>query len=124
MALNSFFHFNSYRLNKIIIIEDCMSLEMTEDEIVNEIKERLPANADKYPDFFKIISNSRENILGQIGSIDKAYREVNTKYVYYLEGDWIQVSGYGMLERMKDVLEDANKNGVNVSQVVVQTASI
>lgn len=78
--------------------------------------ELLPNHASKYPQFFKVILNSEK--LGQIASIDKAYGEVTTKYVYHLEDDWIQLSGYGMLERMKDALEHASNNGLKVSQVV------
>ena len=79
----------------------------------------MPSKAKQYPQYFTIIINdATQDKLGQIGSIDKAYAEVKTKYVYHLEDDWIQVSGYGMLERMKDTLLDAQKKGLNVSQVI------
>jgi hypothetical protein len=37
--------------------------------------------------------------------------------VYHLEDDWVQVRGYGLIERLRDVLLYAENNGIKVSQV-------
>lgn len=77
---------------------------------------QLPSGAHKYQGYFKVIVN--EQRLGQIASIDKVYADIKTKYVYHLEEDWVQIAGYGLLERMKDALADAESKSVKVSQVV------
>lgn len=109
LTLNSFFRYNTYVLRQIIIIEDCGGQE-------TQIWDLLPHQAKSKLGFFKIIVNQQK--LGQVGSIDRAYSEVVTKYVYHLEDDWLQTSGYGFLEQFVAVLESAQSQGINISQVV------
>ena len=61
---------------------------------------------------------ANEQRKGQIGALDVAYSKVSTKYLYHLEDDWVQLRGYGMLERMRDVAIDAEKKSRKVSQIV------
>ena len=42
-----------------------------------------------------------------MGAIDTAYSMVNTKYVYHMEDDWVQIGTYGLLERLYDALTHA-----------------
>lgn len=109
LTLNSFFRYNTYVLKQIIIIEDCGGQEA-------KIWDLLPDQAKSKPAFFKLIINQLK--LGQVGSIDRAYSEVSTKYVYHLEDDWLQTSGYGFLEQLVEVMESAQSQGLNISQVV------
>lgn len=110
ITLNSFFHFNTYILYQLIIIEDCAWNQ-------KNIWELLPRQAINYKDgFFKVLVNKKR--LGQIASIDLAYSYVKTKYVYHLEDDWAQLGTFGFLERMKDALEHAERNNIKVSQAV------
>ena len=39
--------------------------------------------------------------------------------MYYLPDNWLQFQGYGLVERMMDVLKFEESRGKNVSQVVV-----
>jgi len=74
-TLNSFFQFNTYPINKIII---------TEDSGNHDVYSVIP---DEYKKYFSVIINN-ENI-GQIRSIDKSYAEVNTNYIFHCEEDWV-----------------------------------
>ncbi|WP_263081124.1 glycosyltransferase family 2 protein [Endozoicomonas sp. Mp262] len=73
-TLDSFFQYNTYPINKIIITEDS-----GDDKILSVIPE-------KFKKYFNIIINKTK--LGQIKSIDKAYNLVETDYIFHCEDDW------------------------------------
>lgn len=74
-TIESFKKYNTYPIKEKIIIEDSGNIE-----VYKELKE-------KYGHEFKILFNNPP--LKQIKSIDKAYSEVNTEYIFHCEDDWL-----------------------------------
>lgn len=88
-TLRSFFSHNDYPLKEIIVIED------SDDEGIFKI-------ADMFPDQpIRIIFN-KVNI-GQSRSIDKAYAEVETPYIFHVEDDW-DFTNPGVIASLKQAL--------------------
>jgi hypothetical protein len=77
-TLDSFFKYNTYPIERYIIIED------SADFIIFNECERL--NKEKYDGKLEFIFNYEK--LGQCASIDKAYSIVETEYVFHCEEDW------------------------------------
>jgi hypothetical protein len=73
-TLISFFKFNTYPIYECIIIDD--SGNVTD---LDFLKEYIPVPT-------KFIINDKN--IGQIQSIDKAYAEVTTPYIFHCEDDW------------------------------------
>lgn len=91
-TLDSFFEYNTYPIKKVIITEDS-----TEDK-------KLEKLVLKYKNQnFKLIVNEKR--LGQLRSIDKAYAEVDTEYVFHCEDDW-EFLKPGFIEKSMEVIED------------------
>lgn len=98
-TLDSFFKFNTYKLNQIIIIEDSSK------------EKELQKITKNYPEYeFFILSNSDK--LGQLKSIDKAYSFVNSNYIFHCEDDW-DFFEYGFIEKSLEILEK-DKNILSV----------
>lgn len=94
-TLDSFFEKNTYPIKKIIITEDS-----TEGE-------KLKRLLSKYENReFNIIINKER--LGQLKSIDKAYREVDTEYIFHCEDDW-EFLKEGFIEKSMEILEEDPK---------------
>jgi len=70
----SFEKFNTYPIKEAIIIEDSGKTKVNDQ--LNQL----------YGKKYKIIFNTPP--LKQIGSIDRAYKEVNTEYIFHCEDDW------------------------------------
>lgn len=88
-TLRSFFKNNDYSLREVIIIED------SDDEGIFKI-------ADMFPDQpIRVIFN-RINI-GQSKSVDKAYAEVETPYIFHIEDDW-EFTNPGTIAALKETL--------------------
>lgn len=77
-TLDSFFKFNTYKIDRFIVTED------SADPKVFEICRRL--NRTKYNNKLEFVFN--ETKLGQARSIDLAYSMVDTDYVFHCEEDW------------------------------------
>ncbi|QWD25384.1 glycosyltransferase family 2 protein [Polynucleobacter paneuropaeus] len=93
----SFGRFNTYPLNEVILVEDGG---------INHNSELIAKYLNVKLEKIKIIKN-RENI-GQIKSIDIAYAEVSSEYIFHCEDDW-EFYGEGFIEQSIDILEgDAN----------------
>lgn len=98
-TLESFFNFNTYKLNQIIIIEDSGKRKQLE----NVVK--------KFPSYeFELIIN--EEKLGQLKSIDKAYSQVKSKYIFHCEDDW-EFTEKSFIEKSVDIMEE-NPNILSV----------
>ncbi len=91
-TLDSFFKYNTYPIKKIIITEDS-----TEGK---ELKKLL--SKYKNENFHLIINEER---IGQLKSIDKAYKEVDTEYVFHCEDDW-EFLKEGFIEKSMEVIEE------------------
>ncbi|RRD40778.1 glycosyltransferase [Leptotrichia sp. OH3620_COT-345] len=98
-TLNSFFEKNTYPIKKIIITEDS-----TEGKKLKRLISRYE-NEKCGPKFHLIINQVRE---GQLKSIDKAYKEVNTEYIFHCEDDWIFLKE-GFIEKSISLLEEDPK---------------
>lgn len=72
-TLDTFFANNTYELADFIIIDDSTVIGCNDHLLT------------KYPQLTLIYN---EENLGQIASIDKAYSQVKTDYVFHLEEDW------------------------------------
>jgi len=96
-TLDSFFECNTYPIKKIII---------TEDSTEGKKLERLISKYNDKNNNFKLIVN--ETRLGQLKSIDKAYREVDTKYIFHCEDDW-KFLKKGFIEKSMELMEEDEK---------------
>jgi GT2 family glycosyltransferase len=73
-TLSSFFEFNTYPVNEVIVIEDG---PQAIDASLARICHGKPV---------RWINTGRR--VGQIAAIDKAYRLVRTPYIFHMEDDW------------------------------------
>ena len=73
-TLDSFFEKNTYPIEKIIITEDSTEGKKLEN-LISQYE-----NQENKPNFHLIINEVRE---GQLKSIDKAYKEVETEYIFH-----------------------------------------
>jgi len=96
-TLDSFFECNTYPIKKIII---------TEDSTEGKKLERLISKYDGKNQDFRLIVN--ETRLGQLKSIDKAYREIDTEYIFHCEDDWKFLKS-GFIEKSMEVMEEDEK---------------
>jgi hypothetical protein len=92
-TLESFFFCNTYPINEFILIEDSGKITS------QEIKECIPR---PFQELVSIIINKTP--LGQLKSIDRAYENIKTKYVFHCEDDWFFYRG-DFIEDSKKVLE-------------------
>ena len=88
-TLASFFKFNSYPIEKTIIVEDSGILQNF-DAVRSIVRGPL-----------SFIINEKN--IGQIASIDKAYAEVETDYIFHCEEDW-EFYQSGFIEKSFDIL--------------------
>ena len=94
-TLDSFFEYNTYPIKKIIITEDSTEGKKLE-KILSKYKNQN----------LKMIVN--EERLGQMKSIDKAYSEVDTEYIFHCEDDW-KFFKKGFIEKSMKLLEEDEK---------------
>jgi glycosyltransferase involved in cell wall biosynthesis len=88
-TLASFFRFNTYPISQFIVIEDSG---------IPDINETV---ARDFPDIQWIYNEAR---LGQIQSIDRAYQQVTSPYVFHLEEDW-EFFKPGFIEESLEILK-------------------
>lgn len=101
-TLASFEAFNTYPIKKAIIIEDSGIKSVHED--------LMKTFGDQYHIIFNKIP------LKQIRSVDRAYQEVDTEYIFHCEDDW-QFYRSGFIEDSIKVLEADDK----VKQVALRS---
>ncbi len=89
-TLKSFFEHNTFPIRKFILVEDSGR---------GEVRDFTPP---VYRDQIDLIVNKPQ--IGQIASIDKAYRLVETDYIFHCEDDWLFYRP-GFIEDSKKVLE-------------------
>jgi len=89
-TLISFFKFNTYPIEECIIIEDSGTVST-----LDFLKEFIPVPV-------KFIINPIN--LGQMKSIDLAYAEVKTNYIFHCEDDW-EFFKSGFIEESFKILE-------------------
>jgi GT2 family glycosyltransferase len=89
-TLESFFRYNTYPIDKVIIVEDS---GVPQD--FKQVAEIVSCELD-------IIIN-KENI-GQVKSIDAAYAKVQTDYIFHCEEDW-EFFKPGFIEKSFEILK-------------------
>jgi GT2 family glycosyltransferase len=89
-TVHSFFNYNSYPIQKVIIVEDSGT-----PQDFSKIKSLIPCDLE-------IIEN--EVNIGQIASIDKAYSKVETDYIFHCEEDW-EFFNSGFIEKSFEILD-------------------
>lgn len=89
-TLRSFLEHNDYPLDEMIVIED------SDDSGIYAIEPLLQGVPHR------IIFNGGN--IGQIASIDKAYAEVRSDYIFHMEDDW-QFTRRGFIGRAIEILE-------------------
>jgi len=89
-TLESFFKFNAYPIEKVIIVEDSGKIQ------------DFKRVQDLVPTELEIIVN-KENI-GQVKSIDAAYAKVQTDYIFHCEEDW-EFFKPGFIEKSFEILK-------------------
>ena len=97
-TLDSFFKYNTYPIDRYLIIEDSTN---------TDVFERCKSlNIEKYNNKLEFIFNHEK--LGQSASIDKAYSNVETEYIFHCEDDWEFYQG-GFIEDSIKVLKTQPK---------------
>ena len=94
-TVDSFLNRNSYPIAKYVLIEDSAQAEM-----IGFVKKRYGTG------FQSLILNDPK--LGHIRSIDRAYEEVETPYVFHCEDDWRFLKG-GFIEQSFALLAEDDK---------------
>jgi hypothetical protein len=98
-TIKSFNEFNTYPVNKMILIEDSGIV------LKNNLKSNL-LNLIPFEGLDIIINDVN---LGQMRSIDKGYKKINTNYVFHCEDDWYFYR-YSFIEKSKKLFEIYNQN--------------
>jgi GT2 family glycosyltransferase len=93
-TVESFFKFNTYPIQKVIITEDSGILQN-----FSKVKNLIPCDLE-------IIENDVN--IGQIASIDKAYSKVETDYIFHCEEDW-EFYSPGFIEKSFEILDNNPK---------------
>jgi GT2 family glycosyltransferase len=93
-TLISFYKFNTYPINKVVIVED------------SGISQNFETVKTIVQDNLEIIVNETNE--GQIPSIDKAYATVETDYIFHCEEDW-EFFHSGFIEKSFEILDQDSK---------------
>lgn len=94
-TLKSFVKYNTYPIKECIIIDDS-GIQGINDFCIDMLKE-IPV---------KLIYNEKN--LGQLKSIDIAYNEVKTDFIFHCEEDWEFIE-YGFIEKSMEILSQDEK---------------
>jgi len=78
-TLESFFKFNTYKFEKMFLIEDSVNQKVY-DHVKNKWGKKL-----------EVIVNNKKK--GQIKSITDVYKKIKTPYVFHCEDDWMYTRG-------------------------------
>ena len=97
-TLWSFFRFNTYPIEKFIIIDD--SGYVNAHAIIKVMVDQLKIFQ---PPEFLILANEKN--IGQVESINVAYSHVTTKYIFHMEDDW-EFYASGFIEESLPILQD------------------
>jgi GT2 family glycosyltransferase len=93
-TLISFYKFNTYPINKVVIVEDS-GIPQNFETVKTIVQDKL-----------EIIVNETNE--GQIPSIDKAYATVETDYIFHCEEDW-EFFHSGFIEKSFEILDQDSK---------------
>jgi GT2 family glycosyltransferase len=97
-TLRSFFKFNTYPIEKFIIIDD--SGYANAHAMISRTLDQLKLYES--PEFLILIN---EKNVGQVKSINLAYAHVKTQYIFHMEDDWEFYAG-GFIEESLPVLQN------------------
>ncbi len=91
-AIESLLNLNTYPISRIVVIEDSGKLEI-KDKILNSFSNKI-----------ELIFN--EINIGQIKSIDKVYKTVDTPYILHIEDDYNFVGNTNFIQNSIDILSE------------------
>ena len=91
-TLESFFKFNSFKFEKLFLIEDSV-----DEKVYKQVK-------TKWGDKLEITLNKHKK--GQIKSIEEIYKKVKTPFVFHCEDDWMYTRGNFVEESLKILKSD------------------
>ena len=91
-TVDSFLKLNTYTISRFIIIEDSAKPQMNE-KVIKE-----------YGSTLDVIIN--ETNIGQIKSIDKAYKTINTDYIFHIEDDYLFKGNPDFIKDSMEILEE------------------
>ena len=91
-TLESFFEFNTYKLEKLYLVEDSVN-----QDVYEHIKK-------KWNGKLKLIFNKKKK--GQIQSIVDNYAKVKTPYIFHCEDDWVYTRGNFIEDSLKILKTD------------------
>lgn len=104
-TLSSFFKFNTYPIDKYVIVDNFPG---SFEKILEICQNSLPKQ------HFQVISNKKN--IGQVASLDIGYSNVETEYIFGLEDDWMFYKSE-FIEKSLDVLKhDERIMNVNIRQ--------
>src|ERR1035437_182330 len=92
-TIDSFNKFNTLPVREVIIIEDSGNMSVSK-----QIQEAWPE--------YHLITNLKN--IGEIASIDEAYSQVKTKWIFHVEDDW-EFYRTGFMEQSLAILESNPK---------------
>jgi GT2 family glycosyltransferase len=91
-TLDSFLILNNFPYDRLVVIEDSTNLEM-KSKISNTYGNRV-----------ELIFNDVN--LGQPASIDKAYKTVDTQYIFHSEDDYFYTGNSNFIQNSMDILKE------------------
>jgi hypothetical protein len=100
-TIESFLSLNTYPITKFVVIEDSNN-----ENIIDKLSKQYS--------FMNIIFNNGN--IGQIKSIDRAYKDIHTKYIFHIEDDYKFHGNSNFIKESIDILEEND----NIHQVWVR----
>lgn len=91
-TIDSFFQLNTYPISRFVVIEDSVNPKMYE-QVTKEYGSKLD-----------IILN--ETNIGQIKSIDKMYKTVDSEYIFHIEDDYLFKGNPNFIKDSMEILEE------------------
>ena len=91
-TLESFFKFNSFKFEKLYLIEDSVN-----EDVYKQVEK-------KWGDKLEITLNKHKK--GQIKSIEEIYKKITTPFVFHCEDDWMYTRSNFVEESLKILKSD------------------
>ena len=101
-TLESFMKYNTYPIKECIIVEDSGL------QGVNDFAKYILGPESLAPPVHSLKLIYNESNIGQLKSIDKAYSQVTTEYIFHCEEDW-EFTEYGFIEESMKILKQDEK---------------
>ena len=100
-TIHSFNRYNTFHISHMIVIDDS-------GDKLEHWKMQVYLDRIDFSNIYKVKFIANEENIGQVRSIDKAYSEVTTPYIFHCEEDW-EFYKHGFLEKSLEVLKADEK---------------